>query len=74
MTFSQLRSEFNRIERFLRRGEEIQITKRGRVIARLVPENEQPPAKLPNFRARMLRLAAQSCSAKTGIAIEVFNR
>jgi antitoxin (DNA-binding transcriptional repressor) of toxin-antitoxin stability system len=52
-TVRELRREFKKIERLLQLGEEIQITKRGRLIARLVPENEQPPAKLPNFRARM---------------------
>ena len=52
-TVRQLPCEFNKLERLLQQGEEIQITKRGRLIARLVPENEQPPARLPNFRARM---------------------
>lgn len=33
-----LRCEFKKIERLLLQGEEIQITKRRRVIARLVPE------------------------------------
>ena len=32
---------------------EIQITKRRKVIARLVPEKNQPQAKLPDFRARV---------------------
>lgn len=44
-----LRYEFKKIERLLRQGEEIQITKRRRVIARLVPENDQAPAELPDF-------------------------
>jgi len=48
-----LRYDFKKIERLLRLGEEVQITKRRRVIARLVPENEQTPAKLPDFRARV---------------------
>jgi len=53
VTVSQLRCGFNRIERLLQRGEEIQITKRGRVIARLVPENGKAPAEMPDFLGRM---------------------
>jgi len=39
-----LRYGFRKIERLLYQGEEIQITKRRHVIARLVPESEQPAA------------------------------
>jgi antitoxin (DNA-binding transcriptional repressor) of toxin-antitoxin stability system len=46
-----LRYDFPKIEKLLRQGEEIQITKRRKVIARLVPEKtERPP--LPDFLAR----------------------
>jgi antitoxin (DNA-binding transcriptional repressor) of toxin-antitoxin stability system len=48
-----LRYEFKKIERLLQRGEEIQITKRRRVIARLIPENNQSRPPLPDFRARV---------------------
>jgi antitoxin (DNA-binding transcriptional repressor) of toxin-antitoxin stability system len=48
-----LRYEFKKIELLLRQGEEVQITKRRRVIARLVPEDVQPPAKMPDFLARL---------------------
>jgi antitoxin (DNA-binding transcriptional repressor) of toxin-antitoxin stability system len=48
-----LRYSFPKIERLLRDGEEIQITKRRRVIARLVPERVFPRAELPNFLARL---------------------
>lgn len=48
-----LRYAFKKIERLLHQGEEIQITKRRRVIARLVPERAQPAALLPNFAARL---------------------
>jgi len=65
-TVSQLRCEFNKIERLLQRGEEILITKRGRLIARLVPENERPPAKLPNFRARMRAIYGDKVFAVSG--------
>jgi antitoxin (DNA-binding transcriptional repressor) of toxin-antitoxin stability system len=48
-----LRFGFKKIERLLCHGEEIQITKRHRVIARLIPENDQSPPALPDFRARV---------------------
>jgi antitoxin (DNA-binding transcriptional repressor) of toxin-antitoxin stability system len=48
-----LRYRFKKIERLLRQGEEIQIIKRRRAIARLVPENTQSPHELPDFRARV---------------------
>jgi antitoxin (DNA-binding transcriptional repressor) of toxin-antitoxin stability system len=48
-----LRYGFKKIERFLRQGEEVQITKRRRVIARLTPESPQPPAEMPDFLRRL---------------------
>jgi antitoxin (DNA-binding transcriptional repressor) of toxin-antitoxin stability system len=48
-----LRYGFKRIERLLRQGEEIQITNRRRVIARLIPESDEPPTKLPDFLKRL---------------------
>lgn len=49
----ELRYAFPRIERLLRQGEEIQITKRRRIIARLVPENAAIPAERPDFLGRL---------------------
>jgi antitoxin (DNA-binding transcriptional repressor) of toxin-antitoxin stability system len=48
-----LRYEFKKIERLLHQGEEVQITKRRRVIARLVPATEEHPARIPDFLLRM---------------------
>jgi len=48
-----LRYSFKKIERLLRQGEEIQITKRRRVIARLVPESVPSTPELPDFLGRM---------------------
>ena len=49
-----LRYAFKKIERLLRQGEQIQITKRRRVIARLLPEHsDRQAAKLPDFLSRM---------------------
>jgi antitoxin (DNA-binding transcriptional repressor) of toxin-antitoxin stability system len=48
-----LRYGFTKIERLLRQGEEVQITKRRRVIARLVPETGQAPVAMPDFLGRL---------------------
>jgi len=47
-----LRYDFKKVERLLHQGDEIQITKRRKVIARLTPERAQRPP-LPDFMARM---------------------
>lgn len=51
-----LRYRFSVVEDALRHGEEIQITKRKRVIARLLPP--EPPAKpeMPDFLGRMKKI------------------
>ena len=49
-----LRYKFPQIEAQLRSGEEIQITKRRRVIARLVPVHPRGQKTVPDF-ARMLK-------------------
>jgi antitoxin (DNA-binding transcriptional repressor) of toxin-antitoxin stability system len=47
-----LRYDFKKVERLLSEGDEIQITKRRKVIARLTPERvEKPP--LPDFLGRL---------------------
>jgi antitoxin (DNA-binding transcriptional repressor) of toxin-antitoxin stability system len=48
-----LRYGFKKIERLLHQSEEIQITKRRRVIARLVPESAEAPKQIPDFLARL---------------------
>jgi antitoxin (DNA-binding transcriptional repressor) of toxin-antitoxin stability system len=49
-----LRYGFRRIERLLHQGEEVQITRRRRVIARLVPEHEHTAtAPMPDFLERL---------------------
>ncbi len=47
-----LRYHFAKIERALAQGQEIQITKRKRVIGKLVPPVTGPPPK-PDFLARL---------------------
>ncbi|MGD0499358.1 MAG: hypothetical protein ABSC23_13080 [Bryobacteraceae bacterium] len=48
-----LRYRFPEIEKMLQAGQEIAITKRKRVIARLAPERPAPPPRMPDFMARL---------------------
>jgi antitoxin (DNA-binding transcriptional repressor) of toxin-antitoxin stability system len=50
-----LRYRFSEIERLLRQGEELEITKRKQVIARLLPARP-PVARRPDFMARLRRI------------------
>jgi antitoxin (DNA-binding transcriptional repressor) of toxin-antitoxin stability system len=51
-TIRDLRYRFSTVEDLLRDGEEIHITKRKRVIARLLPPAPASPAAFPDFLAR----------------------
>jgi antitoxin (DNA-binding transcriptional repressor) of toxin-antitoxin stability system len=48
-----LRYHFREVESLLREGEEIQITKRRRVIAKLIPTKPAEPCRAPDFLARL---------------------
>jgi len=61
-----LRYDFKKIERLLLQGEEIQITKRKRVIARLLPEREESEKKMPDFMARVRRIYGNKVLAVSG--------
>ena len=60
-----LRYDFPRVEALLRQGEEIQITKRGRAIARLVPE-QPAPRQLPDFLGRLREIYGDRVLEMTG--------
>jgi antitoxin (DNA-binding transcriptional repressor) of toxin-antitoxin stability system len=51
-----LRYDFKRVEDLLKAGEEIEITRRKRVIARLVPPKPRKRPKMPDFQARMRKI------------------
>jgi antitoxin (DNA-binding transcriptional repressor) of toxin-antitoxin stability system len=51
-----LRYRFSKVEDLLREGEEIHITKRKRVIARLLPPKTEKPAEMPDFLARQRKM------------------
>lgn len=59
-TVRDLRYDFPKIEAWLRAGEEVQITKRSKPLARVLPESKverrkkMPP--LPDFEARRKRI------------------
>jgi antitoxin (DNA-binding transcriptional repressor) of toxin-antitoxin stability system len=63
-TVRDLRYDFPKIERALRAGEQIQITKRNRVIARLVPETSRP--ELPDIMARLREIYGDKQLAVSG--------
>ena len=52
-TLRDLRYDFPKIERLLREGEEVEITRRREVIATLVPKAKSHRPPMPDFRARL---------------------
>lgn len=64
-----LRYKFTKIERMLHQGEEIQITKRRQVIARLVPENDRQQTPTPDFRKRLRAIFGDRTLDVTGAAL-----
>lgn len=59
-TLRDLRYNFNHIATLLQEGEEIQITKRKRVVARLLPPEAPKRVQMPDFAARMKRIFGDS--------------
>jgi prevent-host-death family protein len=57
-TVADLRNDFRRVSAWVSEGQSVEITKRGRVVARLVPpdggagEKDKKPFKMPDFRAQ----------------------
>ena len=64
-TVRDLRYRFPEVEASLREGKEIQITKRKRVIARLVPV-EHPRRAWPDFLGRLRRIYGSKEAKITG--------
>ena len=65
-TVRDLRYHFPEIESLLQEGEEIQITKRKRVIARLVPERAAATVVLPDFMALLKEIYGNKRLKVTG--------
>jgi antitoxin (DNA-binding transcriptional repressor) of toxin-antitoxin stability system len=55
-TVRELRYRFREVEELLREGEKIEITKRKRVIATLVPSEPATPSAAPDFLARLTKI------------------
>lgn len=68
-----LRYDFKVIERALLEGEEIQITKRRRPIARLVPEPARSSV-LPDFMGRLRSIYGDECMKVSGAEIVRMDR
>src|SRR6266404_1269122 len=65
-----LRYRFSVVEDALRHGEEIQITKRRRVIARLLP----PEPVMPDFLARMKKIFGKRRMKTSGAELVAWGR
>jgi prevent-host-death family protein len=65
-TVRDLRYRFSKVEDLLEDGEEIQITKRGKPVAILIPVREQGPAKRPDFLRRLKRIYGDKMLAVSG--------
>jgi antitoxin (DNA-binding transcriptional repressor) of toxin-antitoxin stability system len=61
-----LRYRFGEVEHLLREGREIQITKRRRVIATLIPATAPAAAKRPDFLARLKKVYGGKRQKVTG--------
>ena len=61
-----LRYRFSVVENLLREGHEIQITKRKRVIARLLPPEPVVPVQMPDFLGRIRKIFGKKRSKLSG--------
>ena len=55
-TVRDLRYNFPRVERLLAEGEAVEITKRRRVVAKLVPVEKPTPPAMPDFAGQMRKI------------------
>ena len=65
-TLRDLRYHFGRVEDILQQEHEIQITRRKRVIARLLPPQPALKAARPDFLARLRRIYGEKVLTTTG--------
>jgi antitoxin (DNA-binding transcriptional repressor) of toxin-antitoxin stability system len=68
-----LRYDFKMVERILCEGEEVRVTKRRQVIARLVPE-PAPSTGLPNFLGRLQTIYGDNASELSSAEIVRLDR
>ena len=68
-----LRYDFKKVERFLEEGDEIQLTKRRSVIARIVPEPRHR-APLPDFLGRLRAIYGDDVPPVSGAEVISWDR
>ena len=73
-SIGDLHHGFKKIERLLQQGEEIQITKRGRAIARLIPDAAEATKQAPDFMARLRAIYGDKALAVTGAELASSDR
>jgi len=73
-TVRDLRYRFSRVEDLLRDGQEIYITKRKRVIARLLPPEPESPKAFPDFLARQKKIFGKKRLKISGAQIIALDR
>ncbi len=64
-----LRYDFKKLDRQLRAGESVQITRRKRVIGTLIPEGRAKKPRRPDFLARLRRAFGNKKLRVTGAAL-----
>jgi antitoxin (DNA-binding transcriptional repressor) of toxin-antitoxin stability system len=69
-TVRDLRNHFPRVAAWIEEGESVDITRSGKVIARLMPATRQPPRKfkMPDVMARLQQTFGDSCYDSSDIA------
>jgi antitoxin (DNA-binding transcriptional repressor) of toxin-antitoxin stability system len=73
-TVRDLRYRFSVVEDLLRDGEEIHITKRKRVIARLLPPKPASRIRRPDFLARLKKIFGKKRMKVSGAEIIALDR
>ena len=74
-TVRDLRYNFPRVERLLAEGQSIQITKRKKVVGKLVPpDTPDQPVKIPDFLGRMKKISGDKILKVTGAELIRWDR
>ncbi len=73
-TVRDLRYDFKKIEKLLREGQEIRITKRGRPIGRLTPEPANGTPKMPDFMGQMRKIYGNKVLKVSGAELIAWDR
>ena len=69
-----LRYDFRSVERLLSEGEPIEITKRRKVIAKLIPSAGKTPVRMPDFASRMAEVYGKKKLPAGGAALVRWDR